>query len=689
MTNSKKQSYLRQQAENKLDQEELEKKLAQVDDLEQVIEELKIHQIELELQNQDLKVTRGELQQAKERYYSLYDLSPVAYFTFDPEGIILEINNTAAELLAEQRNFILNKPVMIYLPPQAQENFYHHRQKVLNTREQQSCELEMRTKEDKKLLVRMESKVLNLNEDEQTKMFSAVIDMTARKERETKIKKLSQAVEQSPATVVITDADGSIEYVNPKFTELTGYSLEEVKGEDPSILRTELLSDEFYEELWDTISAGEKWRGEFHNQKKNGEYYWEFASISPLLNEEGKITHYVKVGEDTTERKELEEELKLKNKAVESSINAIAIADLDGQIIYINQSFTEMWGYSREEIIGYKVSDFWHDAEEVDHMKKIMLEKGSLIDEVVGVKKDCSKIHVQVSLNIVYEEGTAIYQMASFVDITKRKKSEEKLADYAEELEKANDKIENELAKAQEIHQQFLPSELPQLEYLDFAAHYHPTENLGGDFYNVLEVDNYLIFYLADITGHGLEGAMLNIFVRETVNSFLISEYKKGENLTPERLMNFITTRYQKESFPEDYFLCLLLGIFDKQTKKFKLSNAGIHIPPLIQRNQGVMESLTEMTLPISPVISKDNYYFSNKQFDLNSGDLLFLSTDGLIEENREENKYGLQRIKEIIAENNLLSAKQLKKKINDNFNDFIEAVPFDDITFLIIKYDN
>ncbi|MFO7818746.1 MAG: PAS domain S-box protein, partial [Halanaerobacter sp.] len=514
--NFEEESHLREKAEEKLDQEELERRIKEEDDLEQVIEELKVHQIELELQNQDLKETRKNLQQAKERYYSLYDLSPVAYFTFDKEGVILEVNSTAVQLLKEQRNFILDKPVMVYLPPQGQDDFYHHRQKVLNTKEQQSCELQMRTKTGEELSVRMESKLLDEEED-RVKIFSAVIDITDKKEQKEEIKKLSQAVEQSPATIVITDKEGQIEYANPKFEEVTGYSLEEVKGKDPSILKTDLHAPGFYEGLWETISKGQEWQGEFYNQKKNGDYYWESASISPIVDDEGEVTHYIKLGQDITERKELEEELKLKNKAIESSINAIAVADLDGKFIYINQSFVEMWGYSEEEIIGNTVAKFWHDEEQIQRMKKILLEEGSLIKELEGFKKDGSKIHVQASLNIVKDEGTPLYQMASLVDITKRKKSEEKLANYAAELEKANNKIESELAKAQQMHQKFLPSQLPKIDYLDFAAHYHPNKNLGGDFYNILEVDDYLIFYVADITGHGLDGAMLNIFVRETV----------------------------------------------------------------------------------------------------------------------------------------------------------------------------
>ena len=124
------------------------------------------------------------------------------------------------------------------------------------------------------------------------------------------LRKLWRAVEQSPSTVVITDAKGDIEYVNPKFEELTGYTAKEVLGQNPRMLNSGKQPTKFYEEMWEKITAGLEWRGEFCNKKKNGEYYWEFASISAVRNTKGKITHYVAVKEDITARKKVEDQLK-------------------------------------------------------------------------------------------------------------------------------------------------------------------------------------------------------------------------------------------------------------------------------------------------------------------------------------------------------------------------------------------
>ncbi|MEA1877459.1 MAG: PAS domain S-box protein, partial [Bacteroidota bacterium] len=119
--------------------------------------------------------------------------------------------------------------------------------------------------------------------------------------------KLSTAVKQSPSVIAITDTKGNLEYVNPKFTELTGYTFEEAKGKNPRVLKSGEQPDEMYKELWETVSRGKEWRGEFHNKKKNGELFWEMASVSPIFNEKGKIINYIKVAEDITEKKRNEQ----------------------------------------------------------------------------------------------------------------------------------------------------------------------------------------------------------------------------------------------------------------------------------------------------------------------------------------------------------------------------------------------
>ena len=138
-------------------------------------------------------------------------------------------------------------------------------------------------------------------------IVSVVINKRVKTEEQ--IRKLSHAIEHSSATVVITDTEGNIEYANPKFTSLTGYSIEDVIGKNSRILKSGKTDPKVYKELWKTIISGNEWRGEFNNRKKNGELYWEAVSISPVKNEEGVITSYIAVKYDITEKKKMEEAL--------------------------------------------------------------------------------------------------------------------------------------------------------------------------------------------------------------------------------------------------------------------------------------------------------------------------------------------------------------------------------------------
>lgn len=139
-------------------------------------------------------------------------------------------------------------------------------------------------------------------------LVGTILDITERKKTEKELQKLSLAVQQSPVAVIITDVEGNIEYVNPKFSQITGYSFTEVLGKNPRILKSGSMSQQQYQELWQALNEGEEWHGDFHNQRKDGSLFWESASISPVCDADG-VTHFVAVKEDISERKQHEQQL--------------------------------------------------------------------------------------------------------------------------------------------------------------------------------------------------------------------------------------------------------------------------------------------------------------------------------------------------------------------------------------------
>ncbi len=152
-----------------------------------------------------------------------------------------------------------------------------------------------------------------------------ILELEEHHQTEITNRKLLQAIEQSPVTVIITDLDGNIEYANPQFSKTTGYSIEEIIGQNPRLLKSGYTPPEEYALLWETITHGHEWRGQFHNRKKNGELYWEAATISPIVDENGNITHYLSVKEEITAQKEMEDRLQQRNNEL-AFINRVSSA---------------------------------------------------------------------------------------------------------------------------------------------------------------------------------------------------------------------------------------------------------------------------------------------------------------------------------------------------------------------------
>jgi PAS domain S-box-containing protein len=169
---------------------------------------------------------------------------------------------------------------------------------------------------------------------------STFSDITERRKAEDDAKKMSHALEQCPVSIVITDLNGTIEYVNPWFTIKSGYSFEEAIGQNPRILNSQKNDPNIYEEMWKTILDGRNWHGELVNKNKKGEEYWEIVSISPVISKEGKITQFVGVKEDITDQKKKSEEIKKAYRQSES-FNKMAV-DRELKMIELKKEIDEL-----------------------------------------------------------------------------------------------------------------------------------------------------------------------------------------------------------------------------------------------------------------------------------------------------------------------------------------------------------
>ncbi len=250
------------------------------------------------------------LRASEERFRSLYENSTVGIYRTTPEGRILLANPALVKLLGynsftelADRNLVTDG----FEPTYSRDQFV---QAIEREGEIRGLEATWRRRDGVTVFIRETARAVR-DAVGRTLYYDGVIeDVTQRKMAEEQLRKLSRAVEQSPVSIVITDREGRIEYVNPKFTEVTGYSFAEALGQNPRLLKSGETRPEEYTKLWETIAQGREWRGELHNRKKNGELFWEAASISPIHDEAGNLRHFVAVKEDITERKRLEAEVR-------------------------------------------------------------------------------------------------------------------------------------------------------------------------------------------------------------------------------------------------------------------------------------------------------------------------------------------------------------------------------------------
>jgi two-component system, sensor histidine kinase len=448
-------------------------------DLKALLHEIKVHQIELELQNEELQRVQFLLDQEKEQFRELFDYAPSGYILLNKNGVITQANLAFCKLFELPLAKVIGNNINAFVVSGSQDELYLHLRNTLENNNTEHCQLELKTAKAEKLWIKIESVSYYSNETREYLIRSSLTDIsdnvklakellnekrlvdkilesveryiiTVDKEgsiiqfnkagekltgypasailgkklwrlpfqdkkyknqvynyfhelskdklplsfenvwvnsfgvpvtinwnfsasienghlefligvgenitellrKEAKILRLSTAVEQSANSIVITDLNGNIEYANPRFYEVTGYTPEEVIGNNPRIVKYE-NSNVNYKELWDTISNGNTWRGEFINKTKSGESFWEIATITPVKNNKGEIINYLAIKENITYRKKIEEQLV---KARDFYLNLLEDfpvmvwrSDPKGNFNFFNKTWLQYTGKSLEQ----------------------------------------------------------------------------------------------------------------------------------------------------------------------------------------------------------------------------------------------------------------------------------------------------------------------------------------------------
>ncbi|GAK56110.1 PAS sensor protein [Candidatus Vecturithrix granuli] len=550
------------------------------------------------------------------------------------------------------------------------------------------------------------------------------------------LRKLSQAVEQSANTVVITDVQGNIEYVNPKFAETTGYTVEEVRGQNPRILKSGQQDAEFYQKLWQTIMSGREWHGEFHNKRKDRSLYWEQATIAPISDARGKITHFIAVKEDITERKRAEEALRESRQQLESFYyreqQRRQLSDTLREVGRIVSSTLE-----QEKVLELILAQLEHVI--TFHRATVSLLNGNILTLVAGLDKlggtipSYSYIADEYPINaevlraqspvlvpdvnrderwrqtptmqgirsflcaplLVKDQPIGILAVGSINETPYTKEDAETVFAFATQVAIAvynaqlhaevRTRIERELLTAQQIQKSLLPHDIPDIMGLEIAGFSQPAREVGGDFFNVFVFnEQHLGIAVGDVSGKGMEAALMMAL------SFGLLTTEVHRAATPSALMKTLNrelrphTRHNKMNTALGYLSLTTPNGAANGQWMLQAVNAGL-IAPLIRHADGTMTWLDVAGLPLGAVRTPD---YSEFQEMLAPGDFIFLTTDGLVEAmNREGEMYGFERLTQSITAADCQSANSMLACVLQNLRHFIgDAEVYDDWTIVVAK---
>lgn len=311
------------------------------------------------------------LKESETRYKMLSDISFEGLIIYEGRTII-DCNNTFLHMSGYTRNELIGKDILDLIYDEDAKQLFFEKAEKDNIIPYEVTGI---TKNGKHYALELQSRFFIQNGTKRKAL--AIRDVSRRKDIENELIKLHTAIEQSRSSIVITDTLGNIEYVNPAFCATTGYTQEEVLGQNPKVLKTNHHDKAFYKHLWNIISSGKVWNGEFLNKTKSGKLFWERASISPVFDKNNKITHYLAIKENITRQKQATKDL------LESEERHRIISEMISDFVYkidieennvVKMSWTsgalrKITGYSIKEINAFKES--WNSIVHPDDRETI------------------------------------------------------------------------------------------------------------------------------------------------------------------------------------------------------------------------------------------------------------------------------------------------------------------------------
>ena len=399
------------------------------EDVQSLVHELKTHQIELEIQNGELRRAQNELEASRNEYADLYDFAPIGYFTFDKNGLILDVNLTGANKLGIERQFLIKRPFSLYITPESKDIFYLHLRQVFMTNIRRTCEIKLAGKDGIQSDARLESLLVQDSEGKSSRCRTAISDITEHKQIDKALEDSEERYRELAESIgeVFYAMDRDLRYIywNTASEALTGILAKDAIGKSLFELFPELKetrAEKFYRKVLKTQQP-ERFVNKYRVKGKD-----RFFEINAYPSKSGLSI----IAKDITERKKAEKQIQEQVALLDKARDAIGVRDMEHRLIYWNKGAQRLYGWTAEEAIGKNADRLvYKDKEETSRLieaKKIVLEKGEWTGELHQVTKDGKEIIVESRWTLMHDsEGKPKSILVINTDITEKKKFESQL----------------------------------------------------------------------------------------------------------------------------------------------------------------------------------------------------------------------------------------------------------------------
>lgn len=375
-------------------------------------------------------------------FREMYELAPLACQSLDAAGAILDVNTAWLDLFRRSRSEVIGRFIGDFLTEASRPALIERFARFKRDNHTEGNVFEIVRGDGDRRLVLVNGRVSRDAVGAFLRTHCILTDITARIEQERQVRLAASVFEHANEAIAITDADANIVTVSPRFVEITGYSPGEVIGRNPRILQSGRQDAAFYRAMWGEIVSRGHWSGEIWNRRKDGSVYPEWLSVSAVRDDSGKVTNYVAVFTDLSERVAAEQAVRNSEQRYrtmfEDAPEGVWIIGADERTVEVNQHLCDLLGYSREDMLGKTPTDFTDTENSAifEVQKNLRVTTKRRIYEIALRHRDGHNIPIQFSATSLYGDDGALQSVLAFVtDITERQEHEREMRRLNEQLE--------------------------------------------------------------------------------------------------------------------------------------------------------------------------------------------------------------------------------------------------------------